>query len=1042
MIRSVISSSLRFRFLVLIVAAALILFGIVQIRTMPVDVYPEFGPPVVEVQTEALGLSAAEVESLITVPMEADLLNGAAWMDQIYSESVAGLSRVLMIFEAGTDPILARQMVQERLTQAHALPNVSKPPVMLQPVSSSSRVMMVGLSSKTLSLIEMGVLARWNIKPRLMGISGVANVSVWGQRERQLQVQVDPKQLREKNVTLQQIIETTGEALWVSPLSFLESSSPGTAGWIDTPNQRLGIRHLLPINSAQELAKVAVEGKPELLLGDVAKVVEDHQPLIGDAVLNEGPGLILVIEKFPSANSLDVTKNVEAALEAMKPGLTGMDIDAGLFRPASYIERATGNLSTAAMIAAALIAIVLLAFFFGWRTALISFIVIPASLMAAGFVLYLRGATLNAVVLAGLVMALGIVIDGAIVDVESMARRLRENRASGSSKSAAAVIVEAAHEMRSPLFAALLMMLLVALPIFFIQGISGSFFRPLVVTYVIAILVAFVVALSVTPALSLVLVSSDGTLGRNPSPLVTALQSFYSSVCAPLIRKPGLAYAVAGVSIVIGLALLPMLPMTLLPALKQTDLLIQWKGAPGTSRQAMNRTLAQVGNELRTIPGVRNVGSHVGRAETGDQIVSVNSADLWVNLDSKADYDATVAAINEVISGYPGLFSSVQNYQPAYIGQALNGIGNNVTVRVYGNDWKVLHEKAEEVQKIAAGVSGIASAQAILPIEEPQVEIEVNLTAAEKLGVKPGDVRRGATVLLSGLQVGSLFEDQKVFDVVVWGVPEIRSSLSNIQDLLIDTPEGQQIRLGDVAEVRIVPSPNTIQRDAVSRYIDVVAQVNGRDASAVTANLKASLAGVTFPIEHHLEVLDDAANQQTDQQRVFVIVAAVLIGIFLLLQALFGSWRVAGVTLLTLPMALGGGVVLALLSGGLSLGALFGLLAVLGMAVHSSVVTISHLQQLEHDEGEPFGHEMVLRGMRERIGPIVMSALATAVAVLPVVFAGNIAGTEIIRPMALVMLGGLVTSLLLNLLVLPALYLRFGYTTQAALAPTTKLAVS
>src|SRR3712207_2021747 len=305
MMRWIVGSSLRLRHLVLIFAVVVMVFGIAQLRSMPVDVYPEINPPLVEVQTEALGLSAAEVESLITVPMEADLLNGVAWLDQIYSESVAGLSSILLVFEPGTDPIRARQMVSERLTQAHALPNVSKPPVMLQPVSSTSRVMMIGLSSQSLSPIDMGVLAHWNIKPRLMGVPGVANVAVWGQRDRQLQVQVDPEQLRANGVTLEQVIATAGEALWVSPLSYLEASQPGTAGFIDTPNQRLGLHHLLPISSPEDLEQVTVVDTEGLRLGDVATVVEEHQPLIGDALTDEGPAFLLVIEKFPGTNALE-----------------------------------------------------------------------------------------------------------------------------------------------------------------------------------------------------------------------------------------------------------------------------------------------------------------------------------------------------------------------------------------------------------------------------------------------------------------------------------------------------------------------------------------------------------------------------------------------------------------------------------------------------------------------------------------------------------------------------------------------------------------
>jgi Cu/Ag efflux pump CusA len=709
--------------------------------------------------------------------MEADLLNGVAWLDQIYSESVTGLSRILLVFEHGTDPIRARQMVQERLTQAHALPNVSKPPVMLQPLSSTSRVMIVGLSSKDLSPIELGVLARWNIKPRLMGVPGVANVAIWGQRERQLQVQVDPKQLQAKGVTLQQVIETSGEALWVSPLSYLESSSPGTAGWIDTPNQRLGIRHLLPIITPEDLAKVSVVDSKGLLLGDVAKVVEDHQLLIGDAVVNNGSGLLLVIEKFPGANTLDVTRRVEAALEALRPGLAGIEIDTTIFRPANYIELATGNLATMLLIGAVLVALVLGAFLFQWRTALISLIVIPLSLITAGFVLYLRGATFNTMVLAGLVIALGAVIDDAIVDVENIVRRLRQARQAGSDTSTTAIILEASLEMRGAIVFATLIILLAVLPVFFMQGLSGAFFQPLAISYALALLASMAVALIVTPAMSLLLLA-NAPLERRESPLVGRLQRGYSAILARAIRTPRLAYLTVIVIVLAGLAVVPFLGQSLLPSFKQTNLLIDWDAAPGTSRSEMTRIATQASNELRAIPGVRNVGTHVGRAETGDQVVGINSGELWVSLDPMADYDATVAAIQEIIDGYPGLFRTVQAYQPERIGEVLTKPDQDIVVRVYGHDLAVLSAKAQEVQQAVSGVAGIVDARADIQAAEPQVEIEVNLAAAERYGIKPGDVRRSAATLLSGLQVGNLFEDEKVFDVVVWGTPEIRNSLT------------------------------------------------------------------------------------------------------------------------------------------------------------------------------------------------------------------------------------------------------------------------
>src|SRR5215207_3515088 len=351
MMRRIVEQSLKLRFLVVVIGAAIMYFGIVQLRNMPVDVLPEFAPPIVEVQTEALGLSAAEVEDLVTVPME-ELLNGVPWLETIRSQSVPGLSSIVLVFEPGTDIMRARALVQERLTQAHGLPtrSVSKPPAMLQPLSSSSRTMMIALSSESLSSIEMSVLTRWTIRPRLMGVPGVANVAVWGNRQRQLQVQIDPERLRAHGLTVEQIIRSAGNAMWVSPLTFLNASTPGvTGGFIDTPQQRLGIRHLMPISSPDDLSRVAVEGT-NLRLGDVTNVVEDHQPLIGDAVVNDGNGLLLVVEKLPWANTLDVTRGVEDALNTLRPGLPGINVDTTIFRPATFIEASIDNLTTALLL--------------------------------------------------------------------------------------------------------------------------------------------------------------------------------------------------------------------------------------------------------------------------------------------------------------------------------------------------------------------------------------------------------------------------------------------------------------------------------------------------------------------------------------------------------------------------------------------------------------------------------------------------------------------------------------------------------------------
>ncbi|HLC06514.1 MAG TPA: efflux RND transporter permease subunit, partial [Anaerolineales bacterium] len=917
---------------------------------------------------------------------------------------------------------------------AVGLPHVSKPPTMIQPLSSSSRFMIVGLSSKDLSLIEMSVLARWVIGPRLMGVPGVANVAVWGQRDRQLQVLVDPERLRAQGVSLQQIIETTGNALWVSSLSYLEASSPGTGGFIDTPNQRLGVWHVLPISSPEDLAQVPVDDTKSLLLGDVAELVEDHQPLIGDAIINDSPNLLLVVEKLPGVNTLEVTRGVEAALDALRPGLAGIEFDGSLFRPATFIEMAIANLTRALVIGAVLAVLVLGAFLYGWRTALIGLVAIPMSLVTALLVLNLWGATLNTVLLAGLVIALGVVIDDAVVDIEHIVQRLRQHRQQGIDSpnsvraSPATIILEASLEMRSALFFATLIIVLAVMPVFFMEGESGALFQPLAVAYAWAVLASMLVALTVTPALSLILLSrmSTVTLQRRESPLISWLQRGYDQALSRIIQMPRLVYANVAVLVVAGLLVLPYLgPKQLLPPFKEPYVLIQLDGAPGTSYTAMDRIVARASSELRSTPGVQNVGAHVGRAVSGDQVVGINSAQLWVKVDPKADYDATVAAIQQTIDGYAGLDHQVETYLQQTLSPPPTSASNSLTVRVFGEDLDVLRREAEKVRQALAGINGVVDSLVNLPIDEPTLEIEVDLAAAQTHGIKPGDVRRAAAVLLSGLQVGALFEEQKVFDVVVWSTPETRQSLTGVRELLIETPGGY-VRLGDVADVRIVAAPTVIRREAISPYLDIAFDVQGRDARAVMRDVETTLQNYALPLEYHAVMLNEYAARQAAQQRILLAALVAAIGIFLLLQASSESWRLAVVTFVTLLAALVGGALAALVGGGpLSLGALFGLLAVLGIAARNGVLLISHCRCLEQ-EGQVFGPGLVLRGARERLAPMVMTALTTGLVLLPFVLFGDIPGHEVVRPLAIVILGGLVTSTLLNLFVIPTLYLRFG----------------
>jgi len=1026
--RWIVGSSLRLRLVMAAIAALLMIFGFTQLRHTPVDALPEFARPYVEVQAEALGLSAQEVEALVTTPLEADLLNGVAWVDEIRSESISGMSSIVLVFEKGVDIMQARQMVQERLIAIHALPNVSTPPMMLNPMASTSRVMAIGLTSSKLSLIDMSVLARWTIKPRLMGLPGVANVSIWGQRERQLQVLVDPAKLRAEGVTLLDVIKTAGNALWASPLSFLEASSPGVGGWIDTPNQRLSIQHFLPISKPEELAQVTVEGAPSKRLGDVANVVENHQPLIGDAIVNDGPALTLVIEKFPWANTADVTREVETALDALRPGLSGMELDPSLFRPATFLELAVNNLTSALIVGGVLMIVALFAFLFNWRTALVSSVAVLVSVIAAGTVLHVRGTEVNMIIIAGLMIALGAMIDDAIVDVGNILRRLRQVREEGNGKPAATIIFNAVLEMRSPLLYATVIMAMAVIPVMFLEGVSGAFWQPLATSYMLALAASFVTALALTPALSLMLLRNISPQAGD-SPLMGMLRGLYNGLFGWAARAPRPAFVAVCALFVIGLISLPFLRQeSLLPDFKETDLLVRWEGSSSASHPAMSRITTLATRELRAIPGVSNVSGQVGRAITSDKRSNINAGELWVSINPSADYEATVAAVKQAISGYAGLSPEVLTYTEAKIREELSGTSESFVVRVYGEEMDVIRKKAEEVQSVLAKIGGVTDAKVEYPDEMPTLEIEVNLENIKKYGLKPGDIRRAATTLVGGILVGSLYEEQKVFEVMVFGTPEIRHSVSSIQELLIATPSGNTVPLKEVASVRIVPSVTVINRDAVARRMDVTANVRGRDLASFAAEVEKGIRQIDFPLEYRAELLGAYAERLAAQERVTAFAIAAAIGILLIMQVFFKSWRLATAMFVTLPTAVVGVALAAIITGGglLSFGSIVGFIAVLGIAVRNGMTLISRYRHLEQQNGKSFGAEIVQRGTQEQSASILMTAVTTALVFLPLALFGNVAGLEIMQPMAVVVLGGLITATIFTLAGVPAIYLLFG----------------
>ncbi|AOR79607.1 efflux RND transporter permease subunit [Novosphingobium resinovorum] len=1018
MLAGLVRFALVQRVLVLALAALLVVLGIRAGRDVPLDVFPEFAPPMVEIQTESPGLSTEEVESLVTVPIET-AVNGVPDLMTLRSKSVLGLSSVQILFDRGTDVMRARQIVGERIAQVQArLPLAARQPVLMPPLSSTSRAMKIGLTSTKLDQMKLSELVRWTIRPRLMAVPGVANVAVWGQRDRQLQVLVDPDRLRASGVTLTEVRAATGDAVLV-----------GGGGFVDTPNQRIAVQQAGMVQDAAQLGQAIVRqsGNAPVRLSDVARVIDGHAPPIGNAIIDDVPGIMLIVEKQPTANTLEMTRAVEAAIAELKPGLTDVKIDTTIFRPATFIERSIDNLTRALLIGCALVAAVLFLFTRDWRQAVISLTAIPLSLLGAGLVLLWSGATINVMVIAGLVIALGEVVDDAIIDVENIARRLRLNREAEHRKSAFEVVLAASLEVRSAVVFASLIVMLVFLPIFFLGGLAGTFFQPLAIAYVLAIGASLLVALTVTPAMCLLLLPRAPLTEERDTRFVGWLKGRYARILPRAVVRPRAAIGVvAGGLLLSGLGYMTFKDQ-FLPDFRETDFLMHFVEKPGTSIEAMDRITIRASKELRSIPGVRNFGAHIGRAEQADEVVGPNFTELWISLDEKADYDGSVAKIKEVVDGYPGLFRDVLTYLRERIKEVLTGAGATVVVRIYGPEQEELRAAGQRVRDAVSGIPGVADLKLESQVLVAQLRIRPRPEDLGRFGLTAGEVRRQAQTLVAQQKVGEIYRDQRAFDVALWGEPAVRGNIHALRDLMIQSPAGAPVRLADIADVEVVPAPNEVKRENGQRRLDVTLNVSGADLGTVARGVEAAVAKVRFASGYHPEVLGEYAALKESRQRLWTTGALCLMGVLLLVWIEFRSRRITALVGVSLPFALVGGVVAVALTGGvLSLGSLVGFVTVIGIAARNGIMLLSHYRHLEREEGMAFGRDLVLRGAEERLVPILMTAACAGLALVPLIVAGNAPGHEIEHPMAIVILGGLLSSTVLNLFLMPALYARYG----------------
>ena len=1025
MLSGLIGFSLRYRLVILLLAGVFMSAGVVAVREAPWDIFPEFAPPQLVVQTEAPGLSTVEVEQLVTVPIES-ALNGVSRLKILRSSSAPGLSVVTAIFEDGTEILDARQLANERLVEVEPrLPDQVQPPRMTPLKSSTSKLLMVGLTSETVSPQELRTLADWTFRRRLEAVPGVAQVEVFGGDFKQYQILVRPEQLQHYQLSLDQVIGAARKA-----------TGFGGAGFVETPNQRLTIQQRTRIESPADLAAVPVlvENGVSLPLEHVAEVEVGAADKVGDATMNGRPGVLLVIHKQPFFNTLAVTQSVQQALKDLTATMPeGVELHRNLFRQATFIERAIGNLNTAILIGCVLVTLILIAFLFQWRTVVITLTAIPMSLLGAILILRWFGVSLNAMTLGGLAIALGELVDDAIVDVENVLRRLRENRALAAPRPAFRVVLDASLEVRSAVVYASFIVILVFMPVFFMGGLGGTFFMPLGLAYVTAILVSLAVALTVTPAMCLLLLRATASESPREPLLVRALKFVYGKTLAPVLNHRWLTLAGAAFALIGALAAVPFLGGEFLPEFRESNFVIFMSGKPDSSLAESVRMGRRVSGKLLAIPGVVSIAQQIGRADLSEDTWGPEISEVWVNIDGEADYESLLREVRETVEATPGYVFQTKQFLRERIDEVLTGSTAGIVIRVVGPELPVLRSYAAEIAEAVQGVDGIADLRVEQLVDVPQIEVLLRPRQAAQYGFSVGDLNGTIQTLLKGTVVGQVYEQDKVFDVVLRAAPDARANPNDLGRLLVDAPTGDKVPLHAVAEIGMINAPNIINRERASRRILVTCNAAGRDVASIVEDIQTRIAATLPPLPagYHLEFGGEHEARSAAQERLILVSAAALVGIFILLYLDFQSLGLSLLVMLSVPLACIGGIAAVLLTGGdVSLGSLVGFVTVFGIATRNGILLISHYQHLQFHDQMPFGRELILRGAAERLSPILMTASSTALALLPLVALGNLPGHEIEHPMAVVIIGGLVSSTFLTLVLMPVLYEWLGWRFQ------------
>lgn len=1022
MLAQIVGFSVRRPGLVVALAGAVLALGVARLFDASLDVFPEFSPTQVVIQTEAPGRTAAQVEALVTQPIE-QAVGGLADLASLRSQSIAGLSVVTLVFDDRSSIHRDRQAVAERLAQAVPRLPEGTVPELTPLTSSASTVLGLGLTSAKLDGLALRSLVDTQLRPQLLAVPGVADVNVFGGEVRQWQVQADVQALARHGWTVADLAAALRRA-----------GGQPAAGFVETANQRIGIALVAPPVGAATLGQ-AVVGEHDgriLRVADVATVALAGAPRINAAQIDGQAGVFLLVQGQLGANTREVTQTLEASLARLKPLVErqGATLHPALFRPADFIDTAVGNVNRDVLVGAALVVVVLFAFLYNVRTAVVSALAIPLSLLAAVGVLQRLGMSLNIMVLGGLAIALGEVVDDAIIDCENIYRRLRENRALPAPRPAAQVVYEASLEVRSSVVYATFIVALVFVPLLTLGGLAGKLFAPLGLAYVIAIFASLVVALTVTPALSLLLLAGPGLPPSGP-PLVRWLDGHYRRALLAVERHSGLVFGIVGTGMVAGLAVLPLFDGEFIPPLKEGHFILHMSAVPGTSMDESLRLGRQVTLALKRIDGVKTVAQWVGRAQNGADTFGPHYSEFEIEIGQLggAEQKRILREMQATLdTGFAGLQFSINTFLTERIGETVSGYPADLVVNLYGTDQDALDADAQAAARVLAGLRGARDVQLLAPPGAPELTVRLRGERLSALGLAAGDVMQAVQIAYDGAVVGHAADDAAQTPIGVLLPPALRRDPTQLAELPVASVQGRTVRLGEVADVGMAEGRYKLLHDGARRVQTITANVeHGRDPERFLALAEQRLAQLKLAPGTHTE-LNGAGRAQAKARRE-LIGSAVLagVGVAALLWLAFGSLRHLALTFVNLPFALVGGVAVVLAGGGVvSVGAVVGFVTLFGITLRNSIMLVSHYQHLVQAEGLPWNLDTALRGASERLPSILMTALVTALGLAPLALGAAEPGREIEGPMAIIIVGGLVSSTVLNLLVLPAVLLRFG----------------